>query len=104
MHENYSINYRGTEFNNIGLIRVSKPIAFNDKVDKIELQTEEFNEDGVSATLTGWGFTKVKLLNLQDKHYDYLNKVFSYNHSIIVGIITRFARNNIKNLQSKAMQ
>ena len=62
-HENYSRIH-----DDIGLIRVSETIKFNDKVDKIALQFEAYNEDGVSATLTGWGISKVKILHLTDKY------------------------------------
>ena len=53
--------------NDIGLIRVSKSIEFNERVNKVALQTEFFDEVGVSANLTGWGDVKVKLLCLRDK-------------------------------------
>ena len=58
IHENYS-SLLEVNWNDIGLIRVSKPILFNDRVNKVDLQTETFNEDGVSAILTGWGDTGV---------------------------------------------
>ena len=72
MHENYSrpdSRRFEVQFNDIGLIRVSEPIDFNDRVDKIDLQAKEFNEHRISAVLTGWGETEVKLLlHLTYKH------------------------------------
>ena len=52
IHENY-YSLLKVNWNDIGLVRVSKPIEFNDRVDKIALTTETFDEDDVSAVLTG---------------------------------------------------
>lgn len=44
----------------IALIRVQGTIEFNDRVQPIELSTEEI-EDGEAVTLTGWGYIDVKV-------------------------------------------
>ena len=58
IHEKYNpIEYFK---NDIALIRVSEPIKFDEKVNKVSLQTQEFDEDESSAILTGWGSTEVE--------------------------------------------
>ena len=47
-------------FNDIGLIHVSRPIEFNDRVNKTNLQIDSLDENKASVTLTGWGRTEVK--------------------------------------------
>ncbi|XP_058799502.1 chymotrypsin-2-like [Phymastichus coffea] len=53
-HKNFSI---GTLQNDVAMIRVSKNIQFNDKVQPISLPKNEFYENGQSVKLTGWGST-----------------------------------------------
>ena len=43
--------------NDIALIRVSKRIHFNDKINKIPLETEKFNNNYTSGNFSGWGMT-----------------------------------------------
>ena len=51
-------NYTREDFD-IGLVHVVKPIEFSDKINKISLQTEPFNEENAKAILTGWGYTDI---------------------------------------------
>ena len=61
-HENFTRYKRSYDKNDIALIRVSKPIQKNDKINKISLQTGASNNDYTSAVLTGWGRKEVILL------------------------------------------
>ncbi|KAL7302237.1 hypothetical protein TKK_0004910 [Trichogramma kaykai] len=62
MHEHYDhIGDFPIATNDIGLIRVDRPIEFNDKVQPIQLSTET-PKAGSLITSTGWGFT------LEDKN------------------------------------
>ncbi|XP_014206306.1 chymotrypsin-2-like [Copidosoma floridanum] len=51
-HEGYG---QGLGVNDVGLIRVSRDIDFNEKVQPIQLASEEFTKVDYLATLTGWG-------------------------------------------------
>ena len=57
IHENFTW-YK--QKNDIALIHVSKPIEYGDKIGKVSLQTETFNNNYTSAILTGWGETEVR--------------------------------------------
>ena len=59
-HPKHNLDYH---FFDIALVHVSKPIEFTEKVNKIPLQTELFNEVNVTAVMTGWGFTKVRKIH-----------------------------------------
>ena len=60
VHEKYDRSYPKYD---IALVRVSKPIEYSDKVDKIALQTETLNDNYTSAVFTGWGITEVSFFN-----------------------------------------
>ena len=45
--------------NDIGLIHLSTPLSFNEKIDKIELQNTTLESEKLTAVLTGWGVTEV---------------------------------------------
>ncbi|XP_058799503.1 chymotrypsin-2-like [Phymastichus coffea] len=45
--------------NDLGLVRVSKDIQFNDKVQPVKLPTEDFNKVGHPVVMSGWGTTKL---------------------------------------------
>ena len=66
IHENYIHKFF---IHDIGLVHVSEPIKFNDRVSKIALQTETVDQDEAPAILTGWGFIRVILLLLQKSLY-----------------------------------
>ena len=61
-HENHT-RYKTLYYskNDIALIRVFKPIQYNDKVGKIPLETEAFN-NYTTAVLTGWGDIEVRFI------------------------------------------
>ena len=59
-HENYNSL---SNANDIGLIRVSSDIAFNDKVDKIALPNSDFTKEDYQVTFTGWGFISVSFFH-----------------------------------------
>lgn len=50
--------------NDMGLIRVSKDIEFNDKVQPIKLPSEDFNKAGHPVVMSGWGTTIVRSMLL----------------------------------------
>ena len=49
--------------NDIGLIHLSKPLTFNDRIKKIELQNTPLKGENLTANLTGWGKTEVIFYN-----------------------------------------
>jgi len=52
VHEHFD----GQEFvNDVGLVRLSKPMEFNDKVQPIQLPNEDFRKVNYPAVVTGWG-------------------------------------------------
>lgn len=66
--------------NDVGLIRVSKDIEFNDKVQPIALppKGEEFYKAGDSAKLTGWGLSGCEFFLLFCFHFFFSSKIM-YN-------------------------
>ena len=66
IHEKY---YNRTDRKyDIGLVHVSQPIEFSERVNKVALQTETFDEDGYFAISTGWGYTEVKPLHFEQDY------------------------------------
>lgn len=47
--------------NDIGLIKLDKPIVFGDNVKPIALPTANFGKSNYPATLSGWGTTSVSI-------------------------------------------
>ena len=45
--------------NDIGLIHLSKPLTFNERIKNIELQNTPLKSKNLTAVLTGWGKTEV---------------------------------------------
>lgn len=59
IHEDYD---RYEHDNDIGLLKVTSDINFNDEVQPIKLLSNELEGGGYIATLTGWGRTSVRTL------------------------------------------
>ena len=85
VHENFEFynEKRYHSLDDIALVRVTEPIQFNERVDKITLQTEKDTINYTSAVLTGWGLynCQVKLVrfffkqNYREKKL-FVNKIF----------------------------
>ena len=45
--------------NDIGLIHLSTPLSFNERINKIQLQNTPVKDGIHTAVLTGWGFTSL---------------------------------------------
>ena len=68
-HEDYDPFKRSSH--EIALVHVSQPIKFNEKVNKVSLQTKKFNEKNYKANFTSWGnkiikyppFRNIKVIN-----------------------------------------
>ena len=59
IHENYDYFHKPHR-NDIGLIHLTKPIEFNERVDEIKMQDERFDDESdAKVVLTGWGRLEV---------------------------------------------
>ncbi|KAL7294361.1 hypothetical protein TKK_0012369 [Trichogramma kaykai] len=69
-HELFMENIYEPKFADIALVRVSKDIKFNDKVQPIQLASSENIEDypfeGISVTITGWGNTHLCMSDFEE--------------------------------------
>ena len=46
----------------IGLVHLSTPLTFNERIKKIKLQNTPLKGENLTAVLTGWGKTEVLFL------------------------------------------
>lgn len=60
--------FRGVGPNDIALIKLEKPIEFNDLIKPINLPTEDQKYDDVNVVLSGWGVTTTGPIALPAQH------------------------------------
>jgi len=68
--------------NDISLIRLSQDIEFNENIQPIDLPTADYNYDGYSLIVTGWGRLWVNLSNISINFNKYNFGCKSYKDNV----------------------
>ncbi|KAG7200507.1 hypothetical protein KM043_001071 [Ampulex compressa] len=94
VHEKYSKNFWGVPTNDIALMRLEKPLVFDDTRQPILLfEQDELSTPGANAVVTGWGWTSRELpkvlqtVQVPIVSKEYCNKAYRSMNGIAKGQI-----------------